>query len=56
MKHIVKIIATLIAALICLSSFAALADTAITTADSQLEDQMADYYSSELAQMDYYNY
>ena len=32
------------------------ADTQITTADSQLEDQMADYYSAEFAQMDYYNY
>lgn len=32
------------------------ADTQITTADNQLEDQMADYYSAEFAQMDYYNY
>ncbi len=26
------------------------------TADKQIEDQMADYYSAELAQIDYYNY
>lgn len=27
-----------------------------TSNDQQLEEQMADYYGSELAQMDYYNY
>ncbi|MCQ2283860.1 MAG: hypothetical protein MJZ57_03035 [Bacteroidales bacterium] len=26
------------------------------TTEQQLEDQMADYYSDELAQIDYYNY